>query len=117
MSYETHPIPTPGTGLKDGRIQFSDGVYGLFLTSRSCEVAANALDGLSVINDFEGKKTEILGILLTLLKGQIAPPTLEDQDYQPEEEEPRCVHCGKPIYDCGEIGCRFCDARHPDFNL
>jgi len=28
-----------------------------------------------------------------------------------EEEEPKCEHCGKPIYDFDDIGCAMCDAR------
>lgn len=33
----------------------------------------------------------------------------------PEEE--CCDHCGKPLYDFSDLGCGYCDARHPLFRL
>lgn len=30
-------------------------------------------------------------------------------------EQPCCHHCGKPLYDFGDMGCEYCDARHPLF--
>lgn len=35
----------------------------------------------------------------------------------PDEEEPCCDHCGKPIYEWADLGCGHCDARHPEYGL
>jgi len=36
---------------------------------------------------------------------------------EPQEDEPICPHCGKPIYDFSDLGCSRCDARHPAFGI
>jgi hypothetical protein len=32
-------------------------------------------------------------------------------------EESTCSHCGKDIYDWSDLGCGYCDRRHPDFGM
>ena len=33
-----------------------------------------------------------------------------------EEGEPECCpHCGKPLEDFSDLGCEYCDRRHPGF--
>jgi hypothetical protein len=34
-----------------------------------------------------------------------------------EDDEPTCKHCGKPLYDFSDLGCEYCDRRHPDFGV
>lgn len=31
--------------------------------------------------------------------------------------ETTCDHCGKDIYDFSDLGCGYCDARHPGFGV
>jgi len=28
-----------------------------------------------------------------------------------------CPHCGKDIYDWSDLGCEYCDRRHPGFGM
>lgn len=32
-----------------------------------------------------------------------------------EDHVERCVHCGKDKYEFSDIGCAYCDTRHPAF--
>jgi hypothetical protein len=34
-----------------------------------------------------------------------------------EPDEPTCSHCGKPFYDFADLGCEYCDRRHPGFGV
>ncbi len=34
-----------------------------------------------------------------------------------EEDEPHCQHCGKALYEWGDLGCERCDRRHPEFGM
>lgn len=32
-------------------------------------------------------------------------------------ESERCPHCGKPFEEFGDLGCEYCDRRHPGFGV
>ena len=44
-----------------------------------------------------------------------------DSSYPPEyymdddRESETCSHCGKPYEDFSDLGCEYCDRRHPEF--
>lgn len=40
-----------------------------------------------------------------------------DEDYWLSDEDDRdtCPHCGKEYEEFGDLGCEYCDARHPGF--
>jgi len=38
-------------------------------------------------------------------------------EWSPDEPEPVCDHCGKPLEDFSDLGCEYCDARHPYFGI
>ncbi len=40
-----------------------------------------------------------------------------EPDYDDDREPERCEKCGKEFEDCGDIGCRYCDRRSPDYGL
>jgi len=42
---------------------------------------------------------------------EVVNPFADDQ--KPEV----CKHCGKELYDFSDIGCGYCDRRHPDFGI
>lgn len=39
----------------------------------------------------------------------------EDDEERPESEY--CHHCGKAFDEWGDMGCEFCDRRHPGFGI
>lgn len=41
-------------------------------------------------------------------------PWVSDEE---EPEEDFCKHCGKNIYDFSDLGCEYCDRRHPHFGV
>lgn len=45
--------------------------------------------------------------------GCVAVASLDAAD----PDEPRCEHCGKPLYEFADLGCAYCDARHPGFGV
>lgn len=41
---------------------------------------------------------------------------LPDWAFDPDPPEPECCqHCGKELEDFSELGCAYCDGRHPAF--
>jgi hypothetical protein len=36
---------------------------------------------------------------------------------EPPDPESVCPHCGKDRYDFSDMGCEYCDARHPGFGV
>jgi len=43
----------------------------------------------------------------------------DDFDYYGDDErtEDICEHCGKALEDFSDLGCEYCDRRHPLFGL
>jgi hypothetical protein len=40
-------------------------------------------------------------------------PELDAADFEGADTEMICDHCGHDMHDFSDLGCEYCDARHP----